>query len=927
MFKLFRNGIIAGMIAAISLPVSAQEKYSKVRLPVTHEQIRQFAFSKLNADHFTMEGQQMLLVLNTSEMDALRQSGYPYELLIDDVVRHTTEFNSRIQPDEQRPAFQGNVCQKIGDLIQTPAAFGLGGSLRLGASAGNPGYLKYTEMHTHMQNMANAYPSLVSLFSIGNSAAGTPIYAVKISDQVGTDEAEPEVLYTGLQHAREAISGTSLIFFMEYLLENYASDSRIRELVDNREIFIIPCVNPDGYAYNYSGASASYPVTGGGLWRKNRRHTGGAASNIGVDLNRNYSVDWGNCSGASSSCGSSSQTSDTYFGPSAFSEPETQAVRAFVLSRKFVNAIDQHCHGSYYSLPYGRPSLHTPLSGADSCYFTRIPALMGLYNGHRAGNSPQTVNYEVAGGIKDWLLMGDIGSGTGPKAKVMGMTGEAGGGNFWAPVNQIIALCKENCFQNLQMAYAAGDYYELEDLNDMAITENDGKLVFRVRRIGLSGSPVTVTVIPLENMHTVGAAKTSTIASYYGTYTDSISYSLPAGFICGQTIRYVWKVEAGGISSFDTVTRIYNPITLLNDDMEGNFSDNWTASISPAGPTGWGFTSTQSYRGAKCMAESPTGNYTTSSTRIATYKNQIDLSDATAAYLSFWVRHKAENFRDRLQVQIATNGTNWTPVCGSHTIAENNTTNGGSLSGQPALTGIQDTWTRVTYDFKNFLGQGTVTLRLHFQSDADAGSFAFERDEGFHIDDLKLIKRSIVSVVPVKFGDIRGQLLTNNSIQIDWEAYTDSEHDYFEVERAGQASGPFESIERVKRLPPYRAIDEKPIAGMNYYRIRQVDINGTVTYSPVVKVYYATEGFSWMMYPNPVAEWITVRYSRISAAENIQCQVQDMSGRVMVRNSQRIQSGQGSVRLQVEHLPAQIYLLTVTGQDGRLIWRETFIKK
>ncbi len=68
---------------------------------------------------------------------------------------------------------------------------------------------------------------------------------------------------------------------------------------------------------------------------------------------------------------------------------------------------------------------------------------MGLYNGHRAGNSPETVNYEVAGGIKDWLLMGDIGNGIVPKTKIYGMTGEAGGGNFWAPVSQLYQLCRE----------------------------------------------------------------------------------------------------------------------------------------------------------------------------------------------------------------------------------------------------------------------------------------------------------------------------------------------------------------------------------------------------------------------------------------------------------------------------------------------------
>lgn len=205
-----------------------------------------------------------------------------------------------------------------------------------------------------------------------------PIYAVKISDNVTTDEPEPEVLYTGLQHARERIGGTSLIFFMQFLAEQYALDNRIKNLVDNRAIYIVPCVNPDGYMYNYSGASASYPTSGGGLWRKNRRNTGGGAGNIGVDLNRNYGIDWSNCSGASSSCGSSNKTEDTYYGPSAFSEPETQAIRNFVQSRRFVNAIDQHCYGPYYSLPYGRPTLHPALSTEDEHYYQYVFRINGF---------------------------------------------------------------------------------------------------------------------------------------------------------------------------------------------------------------------------------------------------------------------------------------------------------------------------------------------------------------------------------------------------------------------------------------------------------------------------------------------------------------------------------------------------------------------
>ena len=589
-----------------------------------------------------------------------------------------------------------------------------------------------------MLALQTANPGLVTRFSIGNSDAGTPIYGVKISDNVGTDENEPEVLFTGLQHAREAISGTSLIFYMQYLIANYGNtDQKIKGLVDNRENYIIPCMNPDGYLYNYSSPN---PTTGGGLWRKNRRNTGGGASNIGVDLNRNYSVDWGNCAGASASCGSNVKTSDTYYGPNAFSEPETQALRDFVYARHFVNAIDQHCFGPYYSLPYGRPTLHPVLNHVDSSYYKFVPALMGLYNGHRAGNSPETVNYEVAGGIKDWLLLGDIGVGSGPKQKVYGMTGEAGGGDFWAPIAQIVQLCKENCFQNLQIAFAAGDYYDVNDRKDIAVNSLTGKFSFDIRRVGLGNGPVTISLIPILNIQSVGAPITTTLSTYYDTYIDSINYTLPVTVVCGKKIQYAWKVESGGIATYDTVTKYYNPVTLLSDDMEGTFSTNWTAAISPAGPSGWAFTTLAAFGGTKSMTESPTGNYTVSSTRTVTYNSTFNLSDATEAYLSFWVKHRSENFRDKLQVQVSTNGTTWIPICGTTTVTEDNTTNGGSLGGQPALTGIRDNWTRELFDLTGYKNNASVSLRFRFTSDNDASSFAFELDDGFYLDNVKVIK-------------------------------------------------------------------------------------------------------------------------------------------------------------------------------------------
>ena len=73
---------------------------------------------------------------------------------------------------------------------------------------------------------------------------------VKISDNPNVNEQEPQILYTAIHHAREPASLQQLIFYMWYLLENYEDSQEIRDIVNNTELYFIPCVNPDGYIFN-----------------------------------------------------------------------------------------------------------------------------------------------------------------------------------------------------------------------------------------------------------------------------------------------------------------------------------------------------------------------------------------------------------------------------------------------------------------------------------------------------------------------------------------------------------------------------------------------------------------------------------------------------------------------------------------------------
>lgn len=751
-------------IYALFNEAQAQEIFSTIKIyaPINPEQ-RSALLALLDIDHFYTEDDAIISEISSRKMALVKSSGYKYKILVDDVAKNLEDQNRRFYADramgitspEARVALEqtGSV---VNSIISTPSAFVVQPTFG--------GYYSYDQMNAAMDALVSAYPNLISKFSIGNSIENRPIWAVKISDNVGVDETnEPEVLYTALQHAREAIGGSSMLFFMQLLCEKYATDDKIKALVDNREFYIVPCVNPDGYERN----RRTNPNGGGGQ-RKNRRpNTGSDSTTAGVDLNRNYSIDWGNCTGASSSCGSNIPTGETYYGTAAFSEPETQAIRNLVTSKHFVASIDQHCYGPYYSLPYGRPTLHPAMSTADQQFYSAIPALMGTYNGMRAGNSPQSVGYEVAGGIKDWLLLGDIGSGT--KGKIYGMTGEGGTGggtagsygSFWAPASQIVSLCKGMSYQNLQLAYAAGSYVDIQDITDIALSTTTGFFKFRLTRLGLDSATVNISLIPLENIATVGADRvTPGLPNYYVKYTDSIAFTLPGTLTNGQRIRFIWKVETGGYTYYDTVVKFYNPTQLLFDNMEGSFSTNWTSTSNVSGTAGnWSFTTLAAYNGSKSLTESPGGNYSASTTRTCAYRNTFNLTGASAAYLTFWTKHRSENFRDKLQVKVSTNGTTWVAISGTTTVKEPGTLDGSKINGQPSLTGIRDLWTKEVFDLSNYLGTSALRLRFEFTSDANTTGFVYQVDDGFYIDDIKVIKSSAT------MGGARQQIMVSGPVE------------------------------------------------------------------------------------------------------------------------------------------------------------------
>ncbi|MFG1672010.1 M14 family metallopeptidase [Streptomyces sp. Y7] len=287
--------------------------------------------------------------------------------------------------------------------------------------SGDSRYHNYAEMTAEINSIVSANPSIASQRVIGTSYQGRNIVALKISDNVGTDEAEPEVLFTHHQHAREHLTVEMALYLLRELTSDYGSDSRVTGLVNNREIWIVPDLNPDGGEYDI--ATGSYRS-----WRKNRQPNSGS-SYVGTDLNRNWAYRWGCCGGSSGST-----SSETYRGTSAESAPEVKVVANFVRGRvvggkqQITAGIDFHTYSELVLWPFGYTysDTTTGMTADDRNAFAAVGQKMAASNGYTPEQASDL--YITDGSIDDWLW---------GNQKIFSYTFEmyprSGGGGFYPP--------------------------------------------------------------------------------------------------------------------------------------------------------------------------------------------------------------------------------------------------------------------------------------------------------------------------------------------------------------------------------------------------------------------------------------------------------------------------------------------------------------
>jgi len=206
-------------------------------------------------------------------------------------------------------------------------------------------YMSYQESLDFLYMMEKAHPDLIEIIKIGTTFEGRDIVLAKISKNVETADSKPAMLYTGSVHAREWIGHELALKFIDYVAKNQDVDPELEKSLTESTIYMVPCLNPDGYEYSRKHFS---------FWRKNRRknHDG----TIGVDLNRNFSIGF---------VKQKDTSSNVYGGEEPFSEAETRAMKDFVDAHENITiAFDYHSQGNVF-FPAHKFMHEAELDGTD----------------------------------------------------------------------------------------------------------------------------------------------------------------------------------------------------------------------------------------------------------------------------------------------------------------------------------------------------------------------------------------------------------------------------------------------------------------------------------------------------------------------------------------------------------------------------------
>lgn len=479
--------------------------------------------------------------LSPTQLELLDRAGLPYVTLIENV--------------------QQLIDQEQEQLAQARAQLGAGWF---------DVYRTWPEVNAYIDELVDLRPDLVEKLTVGTSTEGRTIFAMRITGPDSDDK--PGVLFNGCQHAREWISVMVPMYIADQLVRNYDSSPEIQSLMDRVEFFIVPIVNPDGYEFTYAPG-------GNRMWRKNRRVNG--LGSFGVDLNRNWNIDW---NGGNST--STNPNSDIYVGPTPMSEPETQAMAQFVLDRPNIAAhIDFHNFSQLVLQPLAYTS--TPPADFEIVDQLSVQMSQAIFDVHGINYPHGTAGqllYFASGVFPDWSY--DQRGILGYTIEVRPATSPPG---FLLPPDEIIPTCEENFAAAMTMAQfvVEGVFFSfLDQTPEIVASGTETPLTVNI------GSVVGITL-------DTTAAKVFSRIGDSGPFSDTTLAHLGGGnyqvvlpaIQCGESLQFYLQIESTNGTTYtspDTAPESVYEVTAIDFIFADNFNDDlgWIAGVPDDDATG-----------------------------------------------------------------------------------------------------------------------------------------------------------------------------------------------------------------------------------------------------------------------------------------------------------------------------------------------------
>ena len=347
-------------------------------------------------------------------------------------------------------------------------------------------------------------------------------------------------------------------------------------------------------------------------------------------------------------------------------------------------------------------------------------------------------------------------------------------------------------------------------------------------------------------------------------------------------------------------------------------ADSWTATGN------WDITTEKFVSEPSSFADSPNGEYPNNYNAAFKYDGTIELTNVLGASIEFQTQWDIETDWDYGQFQISTNsGSTWIPMTGLYT---NPGTGSFQPNGEPLYDGTQLSWVKESMDLSEFLDE-QITFRFLIRSDGSV------TEDGWYFDDLNVVLYE-AGTIPVELISFTGTLV-DNSVKLEWSTASETNNQGFEIQRSIDDEGYqtitfIEGVGTTTETTSYSYLDN-PAIDNNIelrYRLKQMDYDGTFSYSNAINIEISTPiEFALMQnYPNPFNPSTKITF-QIPESGLVSLKIYDVLGiEIATLVNEEKNPGKYEVDFNASNLSSGIYFYTLRAGNFVSIKKMMLIK-